>query len=61
VTFQPNKAGNMISEASLTKGEVIRKAKVTPNGIPELRNPMNNGIDEHEQKGVTTPNKAANK
>ena len=31
---------------------------MTPNGKPALVNPINSGIDEHEQKGVTVPNKA---
>lgn len=41
---------------SLTNGEVIKKEKVTPKGIPALRKPTNNGIDEQVQKGVTAPN-----
>ncbi len=28
-------------------------------GIPAATNPMNSGIDEHEQKGVTAPSRAA--
>jgi hypothetical protein len=52
-------AGNKISEDSLTNGEAIKKAKVTPNGIPALRKPINKGIEEQEQKGVTTPKNAA--
>ena len=41
-----------------TIGEEIKNEKVTPNGKPALVNPINSGIDEHEQKGVTVPNKA---
>ena len=41
-----------------TIGEEIKKEKVTPNGKPALVNPINSGIDEQEQKGVTVPNKA---
>jgi hypothetical protein len=28
-------------------------------GMPAATKPMNSGIDEHEQKGVTAPSKAA--
>jgi hypothetical protein len=42
-----------------TIGEEIRKEKVTPNGSPALVKPINNGMDEQEQKGVTVPSKAA--
>jgi hypothetical protein len=52
-------AGNKNKEASFTNGELIINAKVTPNGIPADKKPINSGIDEHEQNGVTTPNKAA--
>jgi hypothetical protein len=55
----PNMAGNRYSEDSLISGELIRNANVTPSGIPAPRNPMNNGIDEQEQKGVTIPSTAA--
>ena len=40
-------------------GEEIRKEKVTPRGRPALVKPMNSGIDEQEQKGVTVPSSAA--
>ena len=46
----------MATATSLTKGDVIRKANVTPKGIPPLTKPMNNGIDEQEQNGVMAPN-----
>ena len=42
-----------------TKGEEIKKEKVTPKGSPALVNPINSGIDEQEQNGVTVPSKAA--
>jgi len=61
VVFNPNKAGKRINEDSLTKGEAIKKAKVTPSGIPVLTKPINKGMEEQEQNGVTTPNRAANK
>ena len=37
----------------------MRKEKVTPKGTPVSTNPRNNGMAEHEQKGVTMPNIAA--
>ena len=40
-------------------GEEIKKENVTPRGSPALVNPINRGIDEQEQKGVTVPSKAA--
>jgi hypothetical protein len=40
-------------------GEDIRKEKVTPKGSPADVNPIKRGIEEHEQKGVTVPSKAA--
>lgn len=42
-----------------TIGEEMRNEKVTPSGKPALVNPINNGIDEQEQNGVTVPSKAA--
>ncbi len=57
----PNIAGKRYNEASLTRGELIRKAKVMPKGIPAPTNPIKSGIDEHEQKGVITPRSAANR
>lgn len=36
-----------------------QKGKGTPNGSPALVNPINKGIDEQEQNGVTVPSKAA--
>ena len=38
--------------------EEIKNENVTPNGRPALVKPMNNGIDEQEQNGVTVPNNA---
>lgn len=37
----------------------MRNENVTPKGSPALVNPMNNGIDEQEQNGVTVPRRAA--
>ena len=39
-------------------GEEIRKEKVTPSGNPALVKPINSGMDEQEQKGVTVPKSA---
>ena len=39
-------------------GEEIRKEKVTPKGSPALVKPINSGMEEHEQKGVTVPSRA---
>ena len=41
-------------------GEEIRKEKVTPSGSPALVNPINSGMEEQEQNGVTVPRRAAN-
>ncbi len=46
---------------SFTKGDVIKKANVTPSGIPPFTKPMNNGTELHEQKGVIAPNVEANR
>ena len=40
-------------------GEEIRKEKVTPRGSPALVKPINRGMEEQEQKGVTVPSSAA--
>ena len=45
--------------AKSTMGEEIRKEKVTPRGSPALLNPINSGMEEQEQKGVTVPSSAA--
>ena len=42
-----------------TIGDDIRNEKVTPTGSPALVKPINRGIDEHEQNGVTVPSSAA--
>lgn len=36
-----------------TIGEEIRNENVTPSGSPALVKPINSGMDEQEQKGVT--------
>lgn len=40
-------------------GDEIRNENVTPRGRPALVKPMNSGMDEQEQKGVTVPSRAA--
>ena len=47
------------SEPRSTMGEEIRKEKVTPSGRPAEVKPMNKGMDEQEQNGVTVPSRAA--
>lgn len=59
--FNPNNAGNRNRDDSLISGELIRNANVIPSGIPALKKPINNGIEEQEQKGVTAPSSAANR
>ena len=46
------------NEAKSTKGEDIKKLNVIPIGNPALVNPINIGILEHEQNGVSVPSKA---
>ena len=41
-----------------TMGEEMRKENVTPSGSPAPVKPMNSGMEEQEQKGVTVPNSA---
>src|SRR5574344_692510 len=58
-TFTPN---ILISSTRLprsTIGDEMRNENVTPSGSPALVKPMNSGIDEHEQNGVTVPSSAA--
>lgn len=40
-------------------GDEIKKENVTPSGNPALVKPINSGIEEQEQNGVTVPNNAA--
>ena len=44
---------------SLTMGEAMRKAMVTPTGTPASRKPMKKTTEEQEQKGVTAPRRTA--
>ena len=47
------------SEPRSTMGEEIKKEKVTPSGRPAEVKPMNKGMDDQEQNGVTVPSRAA--
>ena len=40
---------------------LIKATKAVPKGTPAAKNPINIGIDEQEQKGVTTPKNTAKK
>ena len=55
-------APNMLISSTIlpksTIGEEIRKEKVTPKGSPAPVKPMNKGMDEQEQNGVTVPSRA---
>jgi hypothetical protein len=59
VIFQPKNPNIKTTRYSLTKGDVIKKEKVTPKGTPVSRRLRNKGMDEHEQKGVNAPNEDA--
>jgi hypothetical protein len=47
------------SEPRSTIGDDIRNENVTPKGRPADVKPIKSGIEEHEQKGVTVPSRAA--
>ena len=51
----------MATETASTRGDEIKKASVTPKGIPPFTKPINNGTDEQEQNGVMVPKKDAKK
>lgn len=57
--FQLKMLASKMTEARSTNGDDIKNENVTPSGNPALVNPMNSGIDEQEQNGVTVPNRAA--
>jgi len=58
-TLAPNMLINRTSELKSTIGDDIRNENVTPSGKPADVKPMNNGMEEQEQKGVTVPSRAA--
>ena len=61
VALSPKVPRNIATATSLTSGDVMRNANVTPSGIPPFTNPMNNGIDEQEQNGVIAPKSDAHR
>ena len=58
-TFHPQILIRSSKEARSTIGEEIKKENVTPSDNPAFVNPINKGIDEQEQNGVTVPSNAA--
>ena len=58
--FQLKTLASRRTEAKSTRGDEIKKEKVTPIGKPALVNPIKSGMDEHEQNGVTVPSNALN-
>ena len=48
-----------MAATSLTSGEAIRNVRVIDSGMPAATKPMNSGIDEQLQNGVTTPSTTA--
>ena len=57
-TFAPKMLIKRMRLPKSTIGDEIRKENVTPRGSPALVKPINNGMDEQEQKGVTVPRRA---
>ena len=57
-TFAPKMLIRRMRLPKSTIGDEIRNENVTPSGNPALVKPINNGMDEQEQKGVTVPSKA---
>ncbi len=53
-------ASNSIEAKSTRGGDEIKNENVVPIGNPADVKPINKGIDEQEQNGVTVPNSAAN-
>ena len=57
-TFAPKMLMSRTRLSKSTMGEEIRNENVTPSGRPALVKPMNSGMEEQEQNGVTVPNRA---
>ena len=57
-TFVPKMLISSTRLPKSTMGEEIRNENVTPRGKPALVKPMNSGMEEQEQNGVTVPNRA---
>ncbi len=58
-TFHPKILMSSTNEPKSTIGDDIKKENVTPKGSPALVKPINKGMEEQEQNGVTVPNRAA--
>ena len=56
--FAPKMLINNTKLPKSTIGDEIKNEKVTPKGNPALVKPINKGIDEQEQNGVTVPSNA---
>lgn len=56
--FIPKNPANNNSDATSTIDEDIKNENVTPRGNPALLKPINIGILEQEQNGVTVPKSA---
>jgi len=61
VIFQPKNPNINTTRYSLTSGDVTRKEKFTPKGIPASKKLIKRGIEEQEQNGVIAPNSEAKK
>ena len=59
MTLRPKIPRKVAIATSLTNGEVIRKEKVTPSGIPAFKKPTKRGIEEQVQNGVRAPKNEA--
>ena len=57
-TFAPKMLISSTRLPRSTIGDEMRNENVTPRGSPALVKPMNSGIDEQEQNGVTVPSSA---
>ena len=56
--FAPKMLINNTKLPKSTIGDEIKNENVTPKGNPALVKPINKGIDEQEQNGVTVPSNA---
>lgn len=56
--FQLKILASRSTEAKSTRGEEIKNENVTPSGSPAFVKPINIGMEEQEQNGVTVPSNA---
>jgi hypothetical protein len=61
MNLNPNIPHKRIIATSFIRGDVIKKEKVTPVGIPLFKKVKNKGSEEQEQKGVIAPRIAEKK